>query len=66
MQKNKKDLGINKEELLNQVVNNRYKLVKYLNSGAFAVVFKALDLDASVLEKKRRLCCCKNYFKSKK
>nr|VZK65455.1 Serine/threonine-protein kinase PrkC [Mycoplasma feriruminatoris]VZR75600.1 Serine/threonine-protein kinase PrkC [Mycoplasma feriruminatoris]VZR98086.1 Serine/threonine-protein kinase PrkC [Mycoplasma feriruminatoris] len=65
MQKNKKDLGINKEELLNQVVNNRYKLVKYLNSGAFAVVFKALDLDASVLEKKDVYVAVKIILKAK-
>ncbi|ABC01254.1 serine/threonine-protein kinase [Mycoplasma capricolum] len=65
MQKTKKDLGIDKDALLNQIVNNRYKLVKYLNSGAFAVVFKALDLDASVLEKKDVFVAIKIILKAK-
>lgn len=46
-QNNKIDNGINNNELINQLINKRYKILEFINAGAFASVFKAIDLDAS-------------------
>lgn len=65
-QNNKIDNGINNNELINQLINKRYKILEFINAGAFASVFKAIDLDASFLNKEDVFVAVKIMLKGKR
>ncbi|MDQ0567472.1 serine/threonine-protein kinase [Mycoplasma yeatsii] len=65
-QNNKIDNGINNNELIDRLINKRYKILEFINSGAFASVFKAIDLDASFLNKEDVFVAVKIMLKGKR